>query len=158
VVVAMVALVTAVPPAGAAPTKTKTVTGSLHGAGDFLFSGGCLIVAESAGTYRAKHLGRGTYQLGLCVTSTGPLHVVGGFQLVTRAGAQLDGTIDADLPNALQSVPVTITGGTERFAGATGNLVLAITEFNQTNCDPRVGICLNWEEQGTITGTITPAR
>src|SRR5438128_590543 len=91
-VLAAVALVTSVPVAGAAPTKTKTVTGSFNGAGGFLFSGGCLIVADSAGTYRAKHLGRGTYKLGLCVTSAiaGPLHVVGGFQLVTRAGAQLD--------------------------------------------------------------------
>jgi hypothetical protein len=155
-VLVVVALVSAVPTAGAAPTKTKTVTGSFNGAGGYVVDGVCTAsIVASGGTYRAKHLGRGTYAFRICLTSANPIHAVGTFELVTRAGAQLHGAIDAELPSGLHGVPVTITGGTGRFAAATGNLVLDIVMFNESDCT-RGGICLSWEERGTITGTITP--
>ncbi len=152
----LVAFVAAVPAAGAAPNKTKNVDGVFNGAGGFVFNSSCpLIIDATTGTYRAKHLGRGTYSFHICVTNPGLLHAVGTFDLVTRSGAQLHGAIDTDLPTPLHGVPVTIADGTRRFARATGTLVLDFVMFNETNCDPRVGICLNWDERGTITGTIT---
>src|SRR5256885_4525117 len=132
-VLAVIALVTAVPTAGAAPNRTKNVNGVLNGAGEFISDRACpLIVDESHGTYRAKHLGRGTYHFKICVSTntTGFLHAVGTFDLLTRAGDELHGAIDTPLPSGLQGVPVTITGGTGRFAGATGNLGLDIVMFN----------------------------
>ncbi len=158
VVIAMVAFVAAVPSTGAAPTKTKTVSGEIDGAGGFVFDGSCpLIIYASSGTYRAKHLGRGTYALHMCITSTALLHAVGTFDLTTRRKAQLHGTIETDLlPTPLQGIPVTVAGGTDRFAGATGTLTLDIMQFNETGCDPRVSVCFFWDEHGTIGGTITP--
>jgi hypothetical protein len=153
----VLALVGSVPTVGAAPTKTKTVTGSFHGAGGYVFDDSSCTASSiaSVGTYRAKHLGRGTYAFRICLTSDNALHAVGTFELVTRAGAQLHGAIDTDVTNGLHGLPVTITGGTGRFAAATGNLVLDIVMFNERNCT-RNNICLSWDERGTITGTITP--
>jgi hypothetical protein len=150
-VLVVVALVTAVPTAGAA-AKAKNVKGGFVGAGGFVVEGSCpFLVYSSGGTYRAKHLARGTYVLHMCVTNVSPIHVVGTFDLLASRG-QVHGTIDAELSNGLEAVPVTIAGGTGRFAGAGGNLVLSIEQFNETNCEPNL-VCLNWDERGTINGS-----
>jgi hypothetical protein len=90
--------------------------------------------------------------LNFCVD--GSLNAQGTFDLTTGRGAQLHGTIDEYLADALNAIHVTVTGGTKRFAGATGSLVLSITQHDQTNCDPRVNVCFNWQEHGTIAGSI----
>jgi hypothetical protein len=109
----------------------------------------------SHGTYRATHLARGTYALSMCVTAVTPtIHAVGTLDLMTNNGATLHGAIDAEIAGALVNIAVTVTGGTKRFAGATGELSLALVQFNQSGCDPRIGICLFWDEKGTIDGAV----
>jgi hypothetical protein len=156
-VVAVLAFVAAAPVADAAPSKVKPVSGEVLGAGGFVLDGSCsLIIYSTAGTYRAKHLGRGTYTLRFCVTVPSAFHFSGTLELVTKRGHQLHGIIDSDVPAPLQDIPVTIAGGTGRFQGATGTLLLSLTQFDLSGCDPRVGVCLFWKETGTITGTIIP--
>jgi hypothetical protein len=160
--VLMLTFAVATPDAGAhrPKFKTKAVDGELTGAGGFVFEGNCpLVVVHSSGEYHVKHLGRGTWTLHFCVVSaSGPFHFTGTLDFVTRKGAQLHGVIDADVLTPLLDVPVTINGGTKRFKNATGSLLLDINQFNQTNCEPRVGVCFNWDELDTITGEITVRR
>jgi hypothetical protein len=160
VVVPLVGFVVGVEPADAAkrPPKARAVTGTYDGEAGFRFEGCSLVAYVSSGTYQAKHLGRGTYALNTCVDVSGPVHIAGTFALVTRRGAQLRGTIDASVGGGFDDVPVAITGGTRRFAGATGTLHLDVTMFDQRNCEPRVGICFDWSEHADITGTITKVR
>ncbi len=159
-VIALILLVGAVgtaPSTGAAPTQTKTVTGEANGAGGFVFRSGCLIVAATSGTYRAAHLGRGTYTLNICaVTVDGGLLYAGVFDLLTKRGASLHATFVTD--GTSSGYPATVQSGSGRFSGATGTLVLDVEQFNRTNCDPFTGLCFNWDEHITISGTITPAR
>jgi hypothetical protein len=159
-VLPLVGFVIGAGPADAAkrPPKAKAVTGTYTGEAGFEFGVCPLVGYTSAGTYEAKRLGTGTYSLNTCAEVPGQVHLTGTIVFVTRKGARLNGTIDALLDSGLSNVPVTLTGGTKRFAGATGSLVLAITQSNQRNCDPRVGICFNWTEHAAITGTITKAR
>jgi hypothetical protein len=150
----LVLLVISALPAAAA---TKPVTGSFDGSGGFDTGRGCgLIGYVSSGTYEATHLGRGTYTLDFCVDDSA-LNVTGTLEFVTRHGAQLHGVLDTQLLTGLTAVPITLAGGTKRFDGATGELSITITQFNQSECDPRVGVCLRWDETGDVTGTITRA-
>ena len=49
-----------------------------------------------------------------------------------------------------------ITGGTKQFAHAGGTLTIGpLVRSDFTNCDPRIGLCLDWRDTGPITGTIT---
>jgi hypothetical protein len=73
-VIAVLAFVVAAPAADARPSNIKNVSGEVLGAGGFVLDGSCsLIIYSSSGTYRAKHLGRGTYTLRFCVTVPGSI-------------------------------------------------------------------------------------
>jgi hypothetical protein len=140
-------------PAASAPNATA-VTGGFDGGGGFVTGTSCgLIRYVTSGTYRAKGLGRGTYSLDFCVKDSA-LNVLGTLEFVTQHGAQLHGVLDTQLSRGLDSVPITLAGGTKRFRGAVGALTITISQFNESECDPRVGVCLAWDEHGDITGTI----
>lgn len=51
-------------------------------------------------------------------------------------------------------VTIDVTGGTGRFRRATGELVLDLEQYDQTNCYPQAGICFEWKERGRITGRL----
>jgi hypothetical protein len=76
-----------------------------------------VIANVSAGTYRARHLGQGTYTLDFCVdgfcvddfcVDDFSFHVTGTLEFVTRHGARLHGVIDATVAADLGDVPVTL--------------------------------------------------
>jgi hypothetical protein len=157
VIASVMTLATFVPvgPASAA-AGPQSIVGSFRGAGSLVYDGNCAVILNpNGGHYHSTHLGRGSYSLNLCVTSTAPhLHVTGAFELVTLGDGHVHATVDTDLDNGLTGVPATINGGTKRFTNATGTLTIDVAMFDQTNCDPRIGICLNWKERGNFTGTI----
>ena len=47
------------------------------------------------------------------------------------------------------------TGGTKRYVNARGDLAIGpLAESDSHNCDPRIGICLDWTDTGPVTGTL----
>jgi hypothetical protein len=71
----------------------------------------------------------------------------------------LNGTIAGTFASPGPTWNVTVTGGTKRFSGATGELTVGpLVQSNMHNCDPRVGICMNWTDFGQISGTLHRPR
>ena len=141
--------------AGAA---TRNVTGTMTGTGGFRFQSCPGVVSViSTGTYAASGMGTGTYRLDICVLNTSDLSVQGTVVFTTKRGATLSGTIGGSIPGGPATTPyaVTVTGGTLRFRRAGGTLFLGpLLESDFRNCDPRVGICLDWTDTGPISGTL----
>jgi hypothetical protein len=148
-------------PAEAAGAATREVSGTLTGPGGFV-TGGCAgIISEfGSGTYSAKGLGTGTYRFDVCITDPGVLTFAGTATFTRRTGATLTGTIAGTFGGGPgPTFAVTVTGGTRRYAKAQGTLTIGpLVESNSTNCDPRVGVCLNWTDTGPVTGTLRHVR
>jgi hypothetical protein len=138
----------------AASGRSRDVEGTLTGPGAFEVRGCGVITEIGSGTFEATVLGRGTYVFEVCIeTTTSPLTFTGTASFTARNGARLDGVINAT--GTGPTFPVTITGGTQQFSRAAGSLVIGpLVQSNQTNCVPRVGICLNWTDNGPLTGTL----
>ena len=142
-------------PAGAGHAN---VSGTMTGPAGFVFGGPCsgIVIDRGSGTFSATALGSGTYSYDVCITSTGPVSFTGTASLTTRRGT-LSGTIaGACSSGGCPQFPLTITAGTDKYRKTRGTLLLGpLAQTNQSNCDPRVGICVNWIDVGPITGTLT---
>ena len=128
----------------------------MSGSGGFRLLG-CGVISEiGSGTYSATMLGRGTYTFTVCVTTTPVITFAGTVVFTEGNGATLAGTIGGSFAGgAGPSFTVTVTDGTKRFSKVRGELVLGpFVQSNQTNCNPRVGVCLDWTDDGPIAGTI----
>jgi hypothetical protein len=144
----------AAPNAGARPAwTTRNVDAVFAGAGGFL-TGRCsgLVTMFSDDTIRGGWLAHSTFTFSICIDSTHPEEGSGTFSLTDPAGSTLAGVISGEFtPRA----PIRLTGGTGRFAHARGHLVLGqIRVTDETNCDPTHTICLNWNDDGVIKGTV----
>ncbi len=82
-------------------------------------------------------------------------HVV-GLMTITLRRSTLEGRIDQQMGEPL--VTIDVTGGTGRFRRATGELVLDLEQYDETNCHPQAGICFEWKERGRITGRLRLGR
>jgi hypothetical protein len=108
-----------------------------------------------SGSYAATGLGIGTYTFDACITRTASGFTFGGsVTFVTRTGAKLRGTIGGTFSGSgSPSFTVQVTGGSKRFARATGSLVIGpFTTTNETNCAH--GICVDFTLTGPVTGTL----
>jgi hypothetical protein len=154
--VAAVVLVTP----GTAGAINRGVTGTLTGSGGFTNASctGATIDIGGTGTFTSTGIGSGTYTYHACITQvpgqSSTFSFVGKAKFVTDSGAKLKGKIA--YTQVVQSGPtfkVKITGGTKRFALATGKLFLGpFTQSNESNCAHL--ICSNWDETGPVTGTV----
>jgi hypothetical protein len=114
-------------------------------------------IYSSSGTYRAKHLGRGTYLLNGCIPTRSLTQFFGTLDLTTRRGDELHAAgTGGGQDRPLHHAPFVITSGTGRFAGATGTLLLDFLFRNETNCVPGDPICQSFDELIVVSGTITP--
>jgi hypothetical protein len=140
-----------------AGAKHGNVEGTMTGPAGFSFGSGCngIILDQGTGTFTAAGLGTGTYRYDVCITSVSPITFDGTASVATRRGT-LSGTIVGTCTSVCPQFPLTITAGTGQYRKTRGTLLLGpLAQTNQTNCDPRVGICLNWVDVGPITGTLT---
>ena len=153
IVMALLVVAALATPAAAVPPG-RNVEGTMTGPGGFRFTGCAGIITEvGSGTFTAKTLGSGTYSFEVCISGSSPFTFSGTATLVARNGARLDGVINGT--GSQPEFPVAITGGTKQFSHAAGDLVLGpFSESDQHNCDPRVGICIDWTDTGPITGTL----
>lgn len=142
--------------AAAAHGHRLHVDGTFHGTGAFVVQ--CTGVTQTgSGTFHDPVVGRGGYDFHMCVRLFDhPITFLGAYTLSTP-GAVLNGTISGTYdPHVGLILPVTITGGTGRFARARGTITVGpIREHDFTNCDPTGTSCVNWKDSGPITGTIT---
>jgi hypothetical protein len=146
--------------ADAAGAVTRNVSGTLTGPGGFRSEGCNGIISEvGSGTYTTTGLGSGTYAFDVCITSS-PLAFAGTMTFTRRTGATLHGTIVGTVESGSGPLfTVTVTGGTRRYANARGTLMVGpLVESSPHNCDPRVGICLDWTDTGPIVGRLTHVR
>lgn len=132
----------------AAPAATeKLLTGSFEAVETHVFGPGIMFV-DATGTGNATHLGLFTYDLqaavslpSLSATASATLIAANGDKIFGEGVGQ--GTTTGD-PNVVSIVETyTITGGTGRFAGSTGNFTV------QRLIDRPTGA-----SSGTISGTI----
>jgi hypothetical protein len=147
-----------VPGASAAPLAAQRiqVDGALAGPGGFRSEGCGNIVEFGYGSFHAPDLGHGIYQFSVCVTVTGTITFDGTITLTIAHGAKLTGDIGGTYSGGGPTFDVTITGGTKKFAHARGALTVGpLAESNRRNCDPRTGLCWDWDDSGPITGTVT---
>jgi hypothetical protein len=144
------------PPAGAA-SSGHDIDGTMTGSGAFVAAGCATIEEIGSGTFKAQGLGLGTYEFSVCIAVGGVITFDGFVTLTTSGNSTITGDISGSFTGATPGpqFDVIITGGTKKYANATGVLTLGpLMESNFTNCDPRVGICLNWTDTGPLTGTI----
>jgi hypothetical protein len=154
--VALLVVTTFAPSASA--VGGRDVKGTVAGAGGFEFVAGCGVITEvGSGTFRATALGHGTYTFTVCIEIAPTITFNGTIAMTTTGGATLTGTIGGSFTGGPgPAFDVVVTGGTKQFANAAGTLTVGpLIESDFTNCDPRVGICLNWRDVGPITGAIT---
>jgi hypothetical protein len=146
--------------ADGAGAATRNVSGTLTGPGGFRLEG-CGVISEiGSGTYAATGLGRGTYVFDVCITSTGPVTFDGTVTFTRSSGATLTGHIGGTFNGGSgPTFAVSVTGGTKRYAHAGGDLVIGpLGQSEEHNCDPRIGICLDWTDSGALTGTLRHVR
>jgi hypothetical protein len=159
--IATASLVT-VPASGAdAAGPGWPVDGVLAGPGGFEFrSCGGTVTEVGSGFYLTNGMGAGTYAFEVCVTVSGAITFVGSITFTTRSGAVLNGEISGAFePPGGPTWHVRVTGGTKRFSGATGSLTIGpLVQSDMHNCDPRVGICLDWTDFGPISGRLFRVR
>jgi hypothetical protein len=136
----------------------RNVEGTMTGPGGFRFLG-CdgVVSAIGNGTYAATGLGAGVYEFTICIdTSTFPIGFTGDITFTSKHGrATLTGAIDgAAVGPGGPTFPVTITGGTRRFAHTRGELMLGpFVQTDQHNCMPSL-ICFDWTDTARITGAL----
>jgi hypothetical protein len=118
------------------------------------------ILTDSTG--QATHLGRVVATWSSCPAE--PAYVIDGRLTITaKNGDMLFGRYDYDPTSASYSFPISWTGGTGRFAQASGSVVGVFKVVPQffPGCipDPDPFPCFDfsvpWPWSGTITGTIT---
>ena len=166
--VAIVGLLAVPGPAGAA---SRMVSGSMGGSGHFVFGGGCGIGRVTGdGTFAAAGVGNGTYRYDVCIED-GPT-VSGTLTFTTHSGAALTGALEGvPFPgdeSGRQVIPatggpalytMTVTGGTRRYAHATGTLTVGpLAETELTGCNAHVGVCSGWHDAGPVSGTLRHVR
>lgn len=139
-------------PAGA--RHERPVSGTGTGSGVFTpyptVDCGAIASQTSSGTIKIRALGRGTYLFQACLTDDYTQLV--RFVFTDRRGDELVATFAS--PASPYPFPLEITGGTGRFAGATGTLRISTARSNETNCYPQVQICFNWDETVTVEGEL----
>lgn len=89
-------------------------------------------------------------------------YVIDGKMTITTAdGAKLFGEYDYDPASTSHDIPITITGGTGRFWGATGTVVMTFTvtqQFKRGCADPIPFNCMDftvpWPWTSVATGTV----
>ena len=147
---------------GAAP-----VHGSASGTGAIRFVGECPAIQQiEDGTLQATVLGKASYHTEICIggTTNEPPGFTGTFLVTVRSGDTLYGTINGTLGGGPPDLPLQITGGTGRFARASGTLTLgSINQFDYSNCYPIPGepgaeTCFDWHETATISGNLVLGR
>jgi hypothetical protein len=138
----------------------RAVQGTMTGPGGFRFLGCAGVVSwVGTGTYEARALGSGTYDMTVCVnTSPFPIEFMGDIVFTTSGGSTLTGTLfgtfagGGGVPGP--SFTMTITGGTGRFARVGGELVLGpFVQSDQRNCN-RALICFDWTDTAPINGAL----
>jgi len=147
--------------ADAAGALHRNVSGTMTGPGGFRSEGcGGIISVVGSGTYTSKGLGQGTYTFDVCVVSTSPFTFSGPVTFTRGSGAVLNGTVVGTMGSAQQpNFLVSVTGGTKRYVKARGDLTIGpLVETDSRNCNPRVGICLDWTDTGPVTGTLRHVR
>lgn len=139
-------------PAGAHHGRPVSGTGTGSGVFTPYSTADCGGIASqtSSGTIRIRTLGRGTYLFGVCLTDD--FTQLGRFVFTNRKGDELVATFAS--ASSPYPFPMEITGGTGRFAGATGTLRISTSRSNETNCYPQVQICFNWDETVTVEGEL----
>jgi hypothetical protein len=147
-VLALTVLVAAVPASavGRAVTITGSGTGTIRlDAATGAFTGGESGVARVLGTYTVHLQGHATLAADGTVTGTGTATIV------AANGDQLTGDFTVTGDGQTQTVVVTITGGTGRFANATGTLTVT--------CDSgpshQEGAVIVLEHECTMKGTVS---
>jgi hypothetical protein len=151
---ALGAIVPGAQPAAAAPPHFE---GRLIGAGGFRVEGCGTITEIGSGKFHAGGLGHGTYSFRVCVTVRETITFAGFVTLTFVDGAILSGTISGtyDPAGGGPAFPVVVTGGTQRFARASGAFTIGpLVQDKQYNCDPRVGICFDWRDTGPMVGDV----
>jgi hypothetical protein len=111
--------------------------------------------SASAGTIIATHLGKGTYTITATQTWTTCAVVAGTFTFVAANGATVFATVAGttceiapfDNTSYESDLALTITGGTDRFTGATGHF-----DIDGTSTGPAGG---PFDDAWTATGTIS---
>ncbi len=145
----------------------RPFTATLSGAAIYVVPAECppdckLFTVNTAATGEAAHLGRVEMQM-----SHRPYdfddHQDGSLTLTAANGDKLYGVYDYD-PSSQQLNPITVTGGTGRFADASGTILVAYQAVKQFKpmppCVPATDPfgCLDpsvpWPWSATMTGTI----
>ena len=158
---------TAAASASVPATPVKPFEARFTGSARWAFPGespsNCAIVTtltDSMG--QSTHLGRVAASWSHCPAE--PAYVTDGRLTITAAnGDMLFGRYDYDPTSASHSFPVSWTGGTGRFAQASGSVVVAFTVIPQfipgCNPEPAPFPCFDfsvpWAWSATATGTIT---
>jgi len=168
-VAAALASLVLVPMASAGKGGTdRPFQATLSGAATYIVPAGCppkclTFTTVGDATGQATHMGRVTmhsthfpYDLAN--------HLDGSMTLTAANGDKLYGVYDFDPLSPVQSVTVTFTGGTGRFADASGTVVVSYTVVPQFKpippCDPNTDPfgCLNsavpWPATWSMSGTI----
>ena len=139
------------------------LTGSAHWDSPGVSPSNCTIVTtltDSMG--QATHLGRVVASWSHCPAE--PEYVTDGRLTITaKNGDMLSGRYDYDPTSGSNSFSVSWTGGTGRFAQASGSVVLAYTVIPQfiPGCNPEpdpfpcFDFSVPWQWSATATGTIT---
>jgi hypothetical protein len=143
-----------------------TLAGSVHWTFPGTSPSNCTrVTTHGAATGEATHLGRVVVSWSHCPDE--PNYLVDGRMTITAAnGDTLNGTYNYDPNSTSNSIPTTITGGTGRFAGATGTVVVTYSVnpvfWPMPPCNPDTSVppgCLNvtvpWSASWSITGTIS---
>jgi outer membrane protein assembly factor BamB len=136
------------------PSGEGSVRGLLSGRGSSTLDsvGGRPIQrSTSSGTFDATTLGVGTYTFDVSDTGT---------QRYLTLGLVMDeGSLQASagpLVSGVSGVELTVSGGTGRFAGSSGTLVLEGYARTDVTCLPGnpPGLFCNWNETATLTGSV----
>lgn len=140
-----------------------TVTGPVHYEWPGAYPSNCTIVTTvSEATGQATHMGRVAYTSSHCPAE--PAYVIDGRLTITAAnGDTLSGQYDYDPASTSPSIAVAWTGGTGRFAGASGAAVLTYKVVPQfiAGCNPSpdpfpcFDFSVPWPWSATIIGTIS---
>lgn len=144
------------------PFKAR-LAGSVHWDYPGVSPSNCTLVTsltDSVG--QATHLGRVVASWSHCPAE--PAYVIDGrLTMIAANGDMLFGRYDYDPTSVSSSIPITWTGGTGRFAEASGSVISTFKVVQQfipgCNPDPDPFPCFDfsvpWPWSATLTGTIT---
>lgn len=161
-----VAILLALPVAASAQAVDRPFKATFEGAATWDWPGvhpsGCTIVTTVTNAVgQATHLGRTVLYSSHCPAE--PLYVVDGrMTLVASNGDKLFGRYDYDPTSTSHAIALAVTGGTGRFAKATGTLVGEFTVIPQLvpGCNPVpdpfpcFDFSVPWPWYQIVTGTI----